>query len=269
MFDGQLLDDSNHEPVIISTTRPELICACGIVLVHPDDSRYQHLVGKSLDLPMPTEGRSKSVEIMAHPSVNMEFGSGVLMVSSFGDQNDVAVFRELGLSPFQAIDLDGKITELGSSISGMPVLDARKKAIEILESEDKIENIIERDQEIPVSERGKNPIEIILLKEWYVRQTHIQERMKELSNEINFIPSRNKQFLLDWMENITIDWPVSRRRWYHTEIPIWYSEDRTKVVTPPHGTYVQPWKDSPPSDSIVLDRENQKELGRFEDLNQN
>ena len=259
-------DDSDHDPVIISTTRPELICACGIVLVHPDDSRYQHLVGKSLDLPMPTEGRSKSVEIIAHPSVNMEFGSGVLMVSSFGDQNDVAVFRELGLSPFQAIDLEGKITELGSSLSGMPVLDARKKAIEILESEDKIENIVEREQEIPVSERGKNPIEIILLKEWYVRQTHIQERMKELSNEINFIPTRNKQFLLDWMENITIDWPVSRRRWYHTEIPIWYSEDRTKVVTPPHGKYVQPWKDSPPSDSIVLDRGSQKELGSYGDL---
>ena len=259
-------DDSDHDPVIISTTRPELICACGIVLVHPDDSRYQHLVGKSLDLPMPTEGRSKSVEIIAHPSVNMEFGSGVLMVSSFGDQNDVAVFRELGLSPFQAIDLEGKITQLGSSLSGMPVLDARKKAIEILQSEDKIENIVEREQEIPVSERGKNPIEIILLKEWYVRQTHIQERMKELSNEINFIPTRNKQFLLDWMENITIDWPVSRRRWYHTEIPIWYSEDRTKVVTPPHGKYVQPWKDSPPSDSIVLDRKSQKELGSYGDL---
>ena len=258
--------DSKHEPVIISTTRPELICACGIVLVHPDDSRYQHLVGKSLDLPLPTAGRSKSVEIKAHPSVNMEFGSGVLMVCSFGDQNDVAVFRELGLTPFQAIDLEGKITELGDSLSGMLVLDARKKAIEILESEDKIDNIIERDQEIPVSERGKNPIEIILLKEWYVRQTHIQERMKELSNEINFIPSRNKQFLLDWMENITIDWPVSRRRWYHTEIPIWYSEDRTKVVTPPHGTYVQPWKDSPPSDSVVLDRETCKELGKYEDL---
>ena len=86
-------DDSEHDPVIISTTRPELICACGIVLVHPDDSRYQHLVGKSLDLPLPTEGRSKSVEIRAHPSVNMDFGSGVLMVCSFGDQNDVAVLE--------------------------------------------------------------------------------------------------------------------------------------------------------------------------------
>ena len=259
-------DDSNHDPVIISTTRPELICACGIVLVHPDDSRYQHLVGKSLDLPLPTAGRSKSVEIKAHPSVNMEFGSGVLMVCSFGDQNDVSVFRELGLAPFQAIDLEGKITELGSSLAGLPVLDARKKAIEILETENKIENLVEREQEIPVSERGKNPIEIILLKEWYVRQTHIQDRMKELSDEINFVPSRNKQFLLDWMENITIDWPVSRRRWYHTEIPIWYSEDRTKVVTPPHGIYVQPWKDLPPTDSIVLDRESQKELGKYEDL---
>ena len=126
--------------------------------------------------------------------------------------------------------IDGNMTDVGGPLAGMPVVDARKKALELLEEADKIENIVERDQEIPVSERGKNPIEIILLKEWYVRQTHIQDRLKELSNQSNFIPARNKQFLLDWMENITIDWPVSRRRWYHTEIPIWYSEDRTKVV---------------------------------------
>ncbi|MDE0953873.1 MAG: class I tRNA ligase family protein [Candidatus Poseidoniales archaeon] len=259
-------DDSNHPPVIISTTRPELICACGIVLVNPEDSRYKSLVGKTLDLPMQVSGRSKIVEIQAHPSVNMEFGSGVLMVCSFGDQNDVSVFRELGLTPFQAIDLDGNITEIGGPLAGLSVLDARKQAIETLEETDRIENIVERDQEIPVSERGKNPIEIILLKEWYVRQTHIQDRIKELSDEINFVPKRNKQFLLDWMDNITIDWPVSRRRWYHTEIPIWYSQDRTKVVTPPHGTYVQPWQDEPPADSIVLDRETRKELGNYSDI---
>ena len=259
-------DDSNHSPVIISTTRPELICACGIVLVNPEDSRYEKLIGKTLDLPMKTSGRSETVEIRAHPSVSMEFGSGVLMVCSFGDQNDVSVFRELGLTPFQAIDLDGNITEIGGPLAGLSVLDARKQAIEILEETDRIENIVERDQEIPVSERGKNPIEIILLKEWYVRQTHIQDRIKELSDEINFVPKRNKQFLLDWMDNITIDWPVSRRRWYHTEIPIWYSQDRTKVVTPPNGTYVQPWQDEPPADSIVLDRETRKELGNYSDI---
>ena len=258
--------DPDHPPVIISTTRPELICACGIVIVHPDDDRYQHLVGKNLELPIDTSNRLSTVEVRAHPSVNMEFGSGVLMVCSFGDQNDVAVFRELGLPPFQAIDLDGNITEIGGPLAGMPVIDARTRAIEILEKAGRIENIVEHDQEIPISERGKNPIEIILLKEWYVRQTHIQDRMRELSDEINFVPPRNKQFLLDWMENITIDWPVSRRRWYHTEIPIWYSEDRTKVVTPPHGTYVQPWRDSPPDDSVVMDRDSRKELGQYSDL---
>ena len=258
--------DPDHPPVIISTTRPELICACGIVIVHPDDKRYQHLVGKNLKLPIDTSSRLSTVEVRAHPSVNMEFGSGVLMVCSFGDQNDVAVFRELGLPPFQAIDLEGNITEIGGPLAGMSVVDARTKAIEILEKAGRIENIVERDQEIPISERGKNPIEIILLKEWYVRQTHIQDRMRELANEINFVPPRNKQFLLDWMENITIDWPVSRRRWYHTEIPIWYSEDRTKVVTPPHGTYVQPWRDLPPDDSVVMDRDSRKELGKYSDL---
>jgi len=260
------VEGEDHPPVIISTTRPELICACGIVIVHPDDKRYQKLVGKKLELPIGTSGRSKTVDVQAHSSVNMEFGSGVLMVCSFGDQNDVSVFRELGLKPFQAIDLEGKITDIGGPLAGLPVIEARKKALELLEGADKIENIEERDQEIPVSERGKNPIEIILLKEWYVRQTHIQDRLKELSNESNFVPPRNKQFLLDWMENISIDWPVSRRRWYHTEIPIWYSEDRTKVVTPPHGSYVQPWRDSPPLDSIVLNRESRKELGTYGDL---
>ena len=71
----------------------------------------------------------------------MEFGSGVLMVCSFGDQNDVSVFRELGLTPFQAIDLEGKITDVGGPLAGLSVIEARKKALEILEESDRIENI--------------------------------------------------------------------------------------------------------------------------------
>ena len=221
------------EELVISTTRPEMICACGVVVVHPEDARYQHLVGKRVFLPMPVEGRSTTVEVQTHPSVKSDFGSGILMVCSFGDQNDVAIFREMGLTPFQAIDLNGCMTAIGGPLEGLTVLEARAKAIEMLDSGGNIASIEERQQEIPVSERGKNPVEIILLKEWYVRQTHIQDKMLELIEAIEFHPPRNRQFLLDWMENISIDWPISRRRWYHTEIPIWYSQDETHIIVPP------------------------------------
>ena len=259
-------ETEDGDQVIITTTRPELICACGIVLVHPEDSRYTHLIGKEIRLPLAVNGRSKKVLISSHHSVKMEFGSGVLMVCSFGDQNDVSVFREFGLEPFVAINLDGEMTEISGPLSGLAVIQARKKAIEILEQENKLSSIKDHEQEIPVSERGNNPVEIILLKEWYVRQTHTLERMNELVSDINFIPPRNKQFLDDWMQNISIDWPISRRRWYHTEVPIWYTEDESKVVVPPSGVYVQPWRDSPPEGSEVLDRETKETLGKYEEM---
>ena len=254
------------EEMIISTTRPELICACGIVVVHPDDKRYQHLVGKKAMLPIPVDGRQISVEIATHPSVKSEFGSGILMVCSFGDQNDVAVFRELGLTPFQAIDLEGCMTSIAGPFATMKVAEARKAVIEYLEAENKIHQIVEKEQEVPVSERGKNPVEIILLKEWYVRQTQMQDRIGELAEDIEFHPPRNKQFLLDWMENISIDWPISRRRWYHTEIPIWYADSGTKVVCAPAGVYVQPWCESPPENSEVLDRDTREVLGTYGEM---
>jgi valyl-tRNA synthetase len=90
--------------------------------------------------------------------------------------------------------------------------------------------------------------------------------MREHIEEIEFHPPRNKQFLLDWMDNISIDWPISRRRWYHTEIPIWYSEDESKIIIPPIGTYVQPWCQSPPEGSQVLARDSRQELGSFESM---
>jgi valyl-tRNA synthetase len=254
------------EDIAISTTRPELICACGVVIVHPDDERYLNLVGQQVHLPVEVNGRGTSVEIRAHPSVKSDFGSGVLMVCSFGDQNDVTVFRELGLIPFQVIGLDGCMTQISGPLVGMSVIEARKTVIDSLEADGRILSVEDRQQEVPVSERGKNPVEIILLKEWYIRQTHMQERIAELADEINFTPPRNKQFLLDWMENISIDWPISRRRWYHTEIPIWYSEDKQKVIVPPVGTYVQPWREPPPPNSRVLDRETKEDLGDWSEM---
>ncbi|HIG34425.1 MAG TPA: valine--tRNA ligase [Candidatus Poseidoniales archaeon] len=254
------------EDITISTTRPEMICACGVVMVHPEDPRYSHLVGKRVNLPLPVSERGENVEVMAHPSVKMDFGSGILMVCSFGDQNDVVIFRELGLRPFVAIDLEGEMTSISGPLRGMKVNDARIEATKLLQDSNRLESTEERDQEIPVSERGGNPIEIILLKEWYVRQTHVLDRLVDLSKSSRFIPERNRQYLHDWVDGISIDWPISRRRWYHTEIPIWYSEDRTKVIVPPKGVYVQPWREGPPPGSEVIDRETKDSVGEFSKL---
>ena len=170
----------------------------------PDDDRYAHLVGQDIHLPLPVEGRSTTVKIQQHPSVKSDFGTGVLMVCSFGDQYDVAVFRELGLAPFQAIDLDGNMTEVAGPLSGMKVIDARKAAIERLDSDGRLVQAVERTGHSGV-ERGKNPVEIILLKEWYVRQTHIQDRMKEHIEEIDFTRSKPSISLIGWTTRI--DWP--------------------------------------------------------------
>ena len=259
-------DTDDGEKITISTTRPEMICACGVIMVHPDDARYTHLVGNRALLPMPTSGRELSVEIMAHPSVKMDFGSGILMVCSYGDQNDVAIFRELAIKPFLAINLDGEMTEISGPLSGMKVSDARIEATSVLEACGRLESIEEREQEIPVSERGGNPVEIILLKEWYVRQTHVLDRLVELSKSSRFIPEKNRQYLHDWVDGVSIDWPISRRRWYHTEVPIWYSEDGAKVIVPPKGVYVQPWRDDPPAESEVIDRESKQIIGVFSSL---
>ncbi len=145
------------EEILISTTRPEMICACGIVVVHPDDVRYQHLLGKRVKLPIEVGDRDPYVEISSHPSVKMDFGSGILMVCSFGDQNDVSIFRELGMKPFVAINLDGEMTEIAGPLSGMKVIEAREAAIEILRSSGSLESTEDRLQEVPVSERGGEP----------------------------------------------------------------------------------------------------------------
>ena len=110
----------------------------------------------------------------------MEFGSGVLMVCSFGDQNDVAVFRELGLDPFQAIDLEGRMTALAGPLAGMTVLEARRPPSSIWNRPATSPTWSRKIRRFP-SQSAEKPVEIILLKEWYVRQTHMQDRLRSLS----------------------------------------------------------------------------------------
>lgn len=235
------IKDTDKE-IIIASTRPELLCACKTVIVNPEDERYTNFIGKKVIVPI----TNAEVELRTHHSAHQDFGSGAVMVCSYGDQNDVALFRELELEEIVAIGLDGKMTEAAGSYAGLKPKQARTKIIEDLESSgliEKIEDIIHRT---PVSERSKNPIEIIPMEEYYLKQKESVEKMKKLGQEITFYPSMHKQILMNWLESINIDWPISRRRYYGTEIPIWYCKKCSEPHVPEPGKYYKPWLEKCP-----------------------
>ena len=228
--------------IIITSTRPELLCACKTIIVNEEDERYTSLVGKKVIVPI----FENEVEIRTHHSAEKEFGSGAVMVCSYGDQNDVALFRELKLEEVVAIGLNGRMTEAAGSYAGLKPKQARTKIIEDLESNSFVEKIEEINHRTPVSERSKIPIEIIPMEEYYLKQMDAVEKMKELGSQITFYPSMHKQILMNWLDSIAIDWPISRRRYYGTEIPIWYCKDCSEPHVPEPGKYYRPWKDSCP-----------------------
>ena len=228
--------------IIIASTRPELLCACKTIIVNPEDVRYTEYVGGKVIVPL----TNVEIELKTHHSAHQEFGSGAVMVCSYGDQNDVVLFREFELEEIVAIGLDGKMTEVAGEYVGLKPKQARTKIIEDLQNNgfiEKIEDIIHRT---PVSERSKNPIEIIPMEEYYLKQKESIEKMKKLGQEITFYPSMHKQILMNWLESINIDWPISRRRYYGTEIPIWYCKNCSEPHVPEPGKYYKPWMEKCP-----------------------
>ena len=237
-----IVKDEQKE-IIIASTRPELLCACKTVIVNPDDERYSNLIGKNLIVPL----TNKEVKITPHHSAKIEFGSGAVMVCSYGDQNDVALFRELQLEEVIAIGLDGRMTEAAGDYQGLKPKQARTKIIEDLENANLVDKIEEISHRTPLSERSKIPIEIVPMEEYYLKQKESIEKMKKLGSEIEFYPNMHKQILMNWLESISIDWPISRRRFYGTEIPIWYCNECSEPFVPEPGKYYRPWKDSCPA----------------------
>ena len=233
---------NSDNTITIASTRPELLCACKTIIVNSEDERYADLVGKKVIVPV----SNQEVEIKTHHSAQKEFGSGAVMVCSYGDHNDVTLFRELKLQEAIAIGLDGRMTEVAGEYSGLKLKQARTKIIEDLEKKgfvEKIEDVVHRT---PISERSKNPIEIIPMEEYYLKQLDSVEKMKSLGSEINFHPPMHKQILMNWIESISIDWPISRRRFYGTEIPIWYCKSCSEPHVPEPGKYYKPWKEEAP-----------------------
>jgi len=233
-----------NEDLIVATTRPELIFACQCVIVNPNDTRYQKLLNKAVILPL----FNREVKILPHHTAKSDFGSGAVMVCSYGDLNDVQIFRELGLKEIVAIDQSGRISENGGNYSALTIDNARKKIIEDLKNN----NYIVKEQSImhriPICERSKSPVEIIPMQDYYIKQLVFLPKLREFSSSLTFYPESHRQILLNWLDSVAIDWPVSRRRFYGTEIPIWYCDNCKEPILPEPGKYYRPWKDIAPFD---------------------
>lgn len=246
------------EKIIIATTRPELIATCKMVIYNPDDERYKNLNGKTAITPI----FNKEVKIIPHPFARMDKGTGLVMMCSAGDLTDIRFFREMGLDVVIAIDKDGTMNDNAGFLKGLKVKEARKEMIEALKEKGvllKQEAIMHRT---PISERSKAEIEFIAMPEFYLKQTEFKDNVIDAEKRIKFYPCDARRILESWIDQISIDWPISRRRFYATEIPLWYSGDMVALPVP--GRYYRPWKERPPDDAEVL--RSGKAIGRVSDF---
>ena len=238
------------EKLVIASTRPELLFACQSIIVNPKDGRYLQFHGKHVEIPI----FGREVKILPHHSAKPEFGSGVVMVCSYGDQNDVQLFRELGLKEIVGINANGITTPAAGPYSNLTLKVARAKIIEDLNNAgliNRVEDIVHRT---PLCERSKTSIEIIPMEDYYLKQLEYIPKLKDLAEEITFYPPMHKQILINWLNSVSIDWPISRRRFYGTEIPIWYCNNcRTPNLPDSNMTdkYYRPWKEKPPFEKCI------------------
>ncbi|MDD2678426.1 MAG: valine--tRNA ligase [Candidatus Nanoarchaeia archaeon] len=228
--------------IIISTTRPELLSSCRAVIYNPLDKRYDSLKGMHAIVPI----FNKEVKIIPHKSADMDFGSGLVMVCSFGDTSDIRLFIELGLAPIYSIDKFGKMTDKAGKYAGLKVKEARAKIIEDLKDAKLLKSQKEIVHKYPICDRSKTPVEFIALKEYYVKQLEFVEHIRKISDKMEFFSKENKQLLIDWFGSISIDWPVSRTRYYATEIPIWSCKKCGYKYVNDTGKYLRPWIDPCP-----------------------
>ncbi len=231
--------DGPDGKVFIETTRPELIPACVALVAHPDDDRYKSLFGKTVKTPL----FGVEVPVLAHRLAQIDKGSGIAMICTFGDLTDVIWWRELDLPNRAIIGWDGRLLETApdvintpealavyAELAGKTVFSAKTRIVELLqESGDMVGDPKPITHPVKFFEKGDRPLEIVSTRQWYVRNggrdQDLRSRLLELGKELKFHPDFMRVRYENWVNGLTGDWLISRQRFFGVPIPVWYALD--------------------------------------------
>ena len=214
------LTDGNGE-VIVATTRPETMLGDTGVCVNPNDERYQHIIGKTVTLPLV----NKEIPIVADDYAEMEFGTGCVKMTPAHDPNDFEVGLRHNLEVIRVLDDNGKVNALGGKYEGLDRYDARKQIVADLEAGGYLVKIEDHAHNVGTCYRCHNDVEPIISAQWFVKMKPLAEEAIRVvkDGETKFVPERFTKTYMNWMENVR-DWCISRQLWWGHQIPAWTCE---------------------------------------------
>jgi len=218
----------SDEQIIIATTRPETLLGDTAVAVHPDDERYQHLVGKFIQLPL----TDRKIPIIADHYVERDFGTGCVKITPAHDFNDYAVGHRHKLPVINILTIDAHINENAPErYQGLDRFEARELIIQDLKAQNLLEKIEDYALKVPRGDRSHTVIEPWLTDQWFVKTESLAKPAIDVvkQNKIRFIPETWAKTYFQWMENIE-DWCISRQLWWGHRIPAWYDEEKNIYV---------------------------------------
>lgn len=246
LFDIQFTSESGA-PLIISTTRPELIPGCVGVFFNPEDDRYKKLLGEKAMIPI----SGHAVPIMTSEQVDMEFGTGLMMVCTFGDSEDVEKWKEHKLDTRICIGPDGKMTELAGDYAGLPTVEAKARIVKDLKAQELVLGEKTVKQAVSVGERSEKPVEFFMAPQWFIKVLDRKEDFLKRAEELNWFPSYMKARLINWIDGLKYDWNISRQRYYGVPFPLWYVKNADgeivdTVVADEQDLPLDPMESQPP-----------------------